>query len=124
MDLDRYGPWAVVAGASEGTGRAFCEQLAAAGIHCALLARRAEPLDNLAAELEAAHGVECLVLPVDLSDANAVDEIFSALGDREVGLFISNAGADTVNAPFLDAELDHWIAEGCPRSKGEQGGDA
>lgn len=109
MDLDRYGPWAVVAGASEGTGRAFCERLAAAGINCALLARRAEPLETLAAELEAAHGVECLALPVDLSVTGAAGEIVDALGEREVGLFISNAGADTVNAPFLDAALDDWI---------------
>lgn len=109
MDLKKYGPWAVVAGASEGTGRAFCEQLAAAGINCALLARRAEPLELLATELQAAHGVECLTLPVDLSADNAVDEIVAALGDREVGLFISYAGADTVNAPFLDASLDDWL---------------
>ena len=45
---DRYGPWAVIAGASEGTGRAFAQQLAAAGIHCILIARREQPLRALA----------------------------------------------------------------------------
>ena len=65
-DLSRYGPWAVVTGGSEGVGRSFALQLAEAGIHVLLVARRAEPLDATAAECRA-HGVEARPLAVDLT---------------------------------------------------------
>ena len=44
----RYGPWAVIAGASEGLGAAFAASLAARGLHHLLLARRAELLAAVA----------------------------------------------------------------------------
>jgi NADP-dependent 3-hydroxy acid dehydrogenase YdfG len=44
----KYGPWAVIAGASEGTGAEFARQLCAVGINCVLVARRLEPLQRLA----------------------------------------------------------------------------
>ena len=58
--VDRYGPWAVIAGASEGTGRAFARQVAAHGVNCILIARRESPLAALAAEIQAESQVECV----------------------------------------------------------------
>ena len=53
----KYGPWAVIAGASEGTGAEYARQLAAFGIHCLLVARRTDPLQQIARELtETARG--------------------------------------------------------------------
>ena len=109
MDFaERYGPWAVIAGASEGTGRAFAEQIAAEGVKCILIARRAGPLNELAAELRATHGVECVTAAMDLSKAGAADQIAAAAGGREVGLFVSNAGADPNGSRFLDKPVDAW----------------
>jgi hypothetical protein len=71
---ERYGPWAVIAGASEGTGRAFAHKIAGLGLNCILVARREGPLDALAQEIRAGHGVECITAGVDLSAA-AVDGI-------------------------------------------------
>lgn len=55
----KYGPWAVISGASDGTGRAFTHQVAAAGIHCIVIARREEMLKELAEEIRSKYGVEC-----------------------------------------------------------------
>ncbi|MCB1688740.1 MAG: SDR family NAD(P)-dependent oxidoreductase [Halioglobus sp.] len=105
----RYGPWAVVAGASEGTGRAFALQLAAAQIPCVLIARRQGPLTALADEIRAATGVVCVTATVDLSAVDACEKIATAVGSREVGLFVCNAGADPHGAHFLDGDIDQWI---------------
>ena len=53
---ERYGPWAVVAGGSDGIGASFAHALARRGLSLVLLARRAEVLDAFAAEVRAAHG--------------------------------------------------------------------
>lgn len=106
---DLYGTWAVIAGASEGTGRAFARQLAAEGIASVLVARREAPLVALADEIRAEYSVECIIAPVDLSAADATDRIAAAVGGREIGLYINNAGADPNGARFLDGQIDDWL---------------
>jgi uncharacterized protein len=105
---ERYGPWAVIAGASEGTGRSFAERLAAHGINCILIARRRGPLDELAEELRARHRVECVSASVDLAARDALRQVVAAAAGREVGLFINNAGGDTNDCKFLEGEIGNW----------------
>jgi short-subunit dehydrogenase len=102
----KYGPWAVIAGASEGTGAAYARQLAAIGIHCLLVARRAEPLEKLARELTGEYKVEVRTLRVDLSAPDAAQRMQAAAADVEVGLYVSNAGADSTGMHFLDVPLE------------------
>ncbi|MEO5586166.1 MAG: SDR family NAD(P)-dependent oxidoreductase [Novosphingobium sp.] len=105
---ERYGPWALIAGASEGTGAAFARQLAAEGLNCILVARREGPLTALADELRGEFGIDCVTASIDLSAPDAVDRLANAAGDREIGLFISNAGADTNGSQFLNTAIGHW----------------
>ncbi|GAB3114982.1 SDR family NAD(P)-dependent oxidoreductase [Aestuariicella hydrocarbonica] len=110
MDFsERYGPWAIIAGASEGTGREFARQVAAQGVNLILIARREAPLMALAEEVSQESGVECVPVSVDLTSADAVPTIIDAAAGREVGLFISNAGSDTNSAQFLDKDMDAWM---------------
>ena len=106
---ERYGPWAVIAGASEGTGRAFARKIAANGVPCILIARREAPLAALAAEIQLESGLTCVTAAIDLTSPDASEQILAAVGDREVGLFVSNAGADTNGARFLDRDLGVWL---------------
>lgn len=109
MDFkERYGPWALVAGASEGIGRAFAHRAAREGLNCVLVARREAPLIALADELAKQYGVETLVVTTDLSAADAPDTVTEAVGDREIGLFVYNAGTDPVGSRFFEAGLDEW----------------
>lgn len=105
---DRYGPWALIAGASEGTGAAFARQLAAKGFDLILIARREGPLEQLAGELRAAHGCQCLTACVDLATEDAVPRLVEIAGDREVGLLVLNAGADPNGSLFLDGAIADW----------------
>lgn len=105
MDVSAYGPWAVVAGGSEGVGASFAHQLADAGIHLVLLARRAEPLEATAAACRE-RGVEVRTLALDLSAPAAATTVAAATADLEVGLLVLNAGANTHSAEFVDGSLD------------------
>ena len=108
--MERYGPWAVIAGASEGTGKAFARKLAQNGLPSVLVARREAPLAGLQAEILAETGIECVIAPVDLAAADARDKIAEAVGAREIGLFINNAGADPNGSQFLDRDIAAWEA--------------
>jgi len=106
---ESYGPWAVVAGASEGTGRAFARSIAANGISCVLIARREGPLEALAEEIRSETRAECVTAAVDLASPDACDRIVAAVGDREVGLYVGNAGADPNASRFLDRDVQSWV---------------
>jgi short-subunit dehydrogenase len=106
---ERYGPWAIVAGASEGTGRCFARKLAARGLNCILVARREGPLAELARQIRSESEVECLTASIDLSRPEAFERIAKLAGDREVGLFVSNAGADPNGSHFLDKDVGAWL---------------
>src|ERR1700739_2525300 len=86
----KYGPWALIAGASEGTGAEFARQLAAAGLNCVLVARRLEPLQRLSEELHSQHKVQTRVLTLDLSADDAAERMRAACADLEIGLYVSN----------------------------------
>ncbi len=110
MDFkDRYGPWALITGASEGTGAAFARRLADQGVNLILVARREGPLAALADEVRA-RGAEAVTATVDLTSPDAAAQVIAAAGEREVGLLITNAGADTNGAMFLDTDIANWDA--------------
>ncbi|MGH6755514.1 MAG: SDR family NAD(P)-dependent oxidoreductase, partial [Bradyrhizobium sp.] len=91
----KYGPWAVVTGASDGIGRAVAVGLAEAGLNLVLVARRRNELDVLAAELAQTHHIETRIVAIDLGQSVAVDAIVSSTEDIETGLLAAIAGFGT-----------------------------
>lgn len=103
-ELAEYGPWAVIAGGSEGVGAEFARLLAEDGFNLVLIARKPAPLEETAQRCRDL-GVEVRAIPVDLLEPGSVSHIAEATADVEVGLLIYNAGASTCNEPFLEAPL-------------------
>jgi uncharacterized protein len=83
----RYGPWALVAGASEGIGAAFATALARRGLDLVLVARRPGPLAALAGRLP----VRAITVAADLATARGLAAVKKATQDLEVGLVVVNA---------------------------------
>ena len=98
----QYGPWAFIAGGSEGIGAAYARQIAAAGVNVVLAARRREKLEPLADEIRAESSVEVRVVPVDLRSPTLLEELEPAVGELEVGLLVYNAGAETGIGTFAE----------------------
>ena len=105
----RYGPWAVVAGGSDGIGAAFAHEAAARGLDVALVARREGPLAETAAALEARHGVATRTIALDLTASDAADRVARETSDLDVGLFVYNAGSSRRAQKFLDLPRDEAL---------------
>jgi uncharacterized protein len=102
----RYGPWALVAGASEGIGAAYARAMARRGLNVVLLARRQSVLEDVAEGIRGETGVETRVAPVDLSGEHAVARTVEATSGIDVGMLMYCAGADPNYQPFLDNPIE------------------
>jgi short-subunit dehydrogenase len=102
---EKYGPWGVVAGGSDGTGVAFAREMASWGINVVLVARRAHVLEASADDIRARHDVQVRTVALDLSTPTALTELGVATGDLDIGLFVYNAGGDDGTAAFLAKDL-------------------
>ncbi len=100
----KYGPTGLVTGASDGIGAAIASELAARGFELVLVARRAEKLNELAAQLRETHQVAVDVVPADLGTQSGVERVLESISDKEVGLYVGCAGFGTSGA-FLDGQL-------------------
>ena len=91
---------AVVTGASAGIGEATARTLAAQGFHVVCVARREEPIKQLAGEI----GGSAVV--TDVTDERAVAALADGL-DR-VDVVVNNAGGARGLEPVADANVEHW----------------
>lgn len=110
IDVNRFGPWALVTGASSGLGREFARQLAANGLNVVLAARRQATLVEVGQELAQRYGVQYRAVRVDLADSDFLAGLAAGVDDLDVGLVVSNAG-DMVLGEFLDGDRGALLAE-------------
>ena len=100
----RYGPWAVITGASSGLGREMAVLLARAGLSLVLVARREGLLLQLAGALSRQHGVEVRTLVADLSTVEGMQRVALETAALDVGLLVAAAGFGS-SGSFLTADL-------------------
>ncbi|MFZ5444754.1 MAG: SDR family NAD(P)-dependent oxidoreductase [Myxococcota bacterium] len=101
MFSERHGPWAVVAGASEGMGAEFARQLSARGLKVVLVARREPVLRELAASFP--NETRCLAL--DLASPDAAQRIADFTRELDVGLVVYNAALSPIG-PFVEQTVE------------------
>jgi len=106
---DRYGPWALVAGASQGIGEAFSRKLAERGFDLVLIARRTANLEKLANELRASFGVEIRVISLDLGHPDLAKLLRPQIEGLPIGLLVYNACATQIG-PFLKSDFKAKLA--------------
>lgn len=102
---DKYGPWALVTGASSGIGRSLAKELAQRGLSLVLIGRSVAELDQLSVDLRSRNRqIDCRVLVSDLSEDDAVSSIVAFTQELDIGLLIASAGFGSSGA-FLENAL-------------------
>jgi short-subunit dehydrogenase len=92
LDKQRFGPWALVTGASSGIGAEFARRIAASGINVVLVARRDALLNEVGRQITSNFGVQFRALAMDLSQEGFIAGLADATRDIDIGLVVSNAG--------------------------------
>jgi uncharacterized protein len=108
LDKKRFGPWALVTGASSGIGKEFAQQIAASGISVVLVARREDLLKEVGVEVSKCYGVEHRIVVLDVSREDFIGRLASTTNDLDIGLVVSNAGTGN---PGEFLKLDRQLLE-------------
>jgi len=110
LDKDRFGPWAVVTGASSGIGLEFARRLAASGINVVLVSRRPKILEEIGIGLMQEFGVSYRVIEADLATDAGTRVVADMTADLDVGLLVSNAGTGRIGnfLSFKEEDL-RWL---------------
>lgn len=102
--------WTLITGASEGLGVEFAKLAAAEGRDLILVARQGAKMEALAEELRTRHRIAVEVLPTDLSDPAAVEQLWRrAEMRRHIDVLVNNAGLG-YNGPFTGADFTREMA--------------
>ncbi len=92
IDRERFGPWALITGASSGIGKEFARQLAASGINVVLVARRETALIEVGRSIAKDFKVQYRVIVMDLSQEGFIPKLAEHTKDLDIGFVVSNAG--------------------------------
>ncbi len=106
---EKYGPWALVTGASSGIGAEFAKQLAERNLNLILIARRKEKLEHLGRSLEKKNKIQVETITADLSRSDFMSLISPVAQTREIGLLVNNAGFG-IGGHFLEHDLERELA--------------
>lgn len=104
----KYGPWALVCGASEGLGAEFGKQLARRGVNVVLVARRADVLEQVKASILSETTQEVRCVTADLSRADAVNVVAEATASLNIGVVVYNAALSPLG-PFLEQSVEESL---------------
>ena len=108
IDRERFGPWALITGASSGIGKEFARQLAASEINVVLVARRENALIEVGRDIAKDFRVQHRVIVTDVSQEGFIPKLAELTKDLDIGLVVSNAGTGN---PGEFLKLDRQLLE-------------
>jgi len=107
--IEKYGPWALVTGATSGIGKEMAEQLATRGCNVVLVARHEDMLQAEAGRIRSQHGVETRTITADLGTPLGYQAVVDGTRDIQIGLLVPCAGTVT-HGHTTDIDLEQELA--------------
>lgn len=107
---ERYGNWALIAGAAIGLGESFCVALAKQGINLFMIDNREEQLMNLSGKLEKEYGIQTTPFCIDLFQTDAVEQIMTKTSAIEIRLMLYVAAFSQIKkfGNYTSDDLEHY----------------
>jgi short-subunit dehydrogenase len=111
----RYGPWAIIAGASEGLGAAYARECARRGLNVVVVARSRDKLETVRDDIVRRHGVECRAVVLDLAHPDAATVLDKSTSAVDAGLLVYNAALSLIGpyASFSETQHRDTVAINC-----------
>jgi len=108
---EKYGDWALVAGAAIGLGKSFCTSLAKRGLNLVMVDNKEDELQRLSAKLAFDYKIQTIPLTIDLFQKYAVDQIMGKTFDIEIRLMVYVAAFSQIKqfANYRTDDLDGYI---------------
>lgn len=110
VQLDRYGPWALVTGAAQGLGAAFSRQIAASGLNLVLVDINQSALEKTAASIRQDYSVDTRCVTLDLTADDFLERLLPQIESLPIHLLINNAGLSSIT-PFLTQSRDFLLTQ-------------
>jgi uncharacterized protein len=104
----KYGPWALVTGASSGIGLEITKLLASCGLDLIINSRHEKDLLQLKQQLESGYSINVSAIPADLSDEQQTDAFIHSIQSYNIGLFVMSAGFGT-SGLFIKSDLEQEV---------------
>lgn len=103
IDWKKYGPWALVTGATDGIGRAYADALATKGLNVVIVSRSEEKLQKTAEEIESKHGIRVKYVVADFAEEGTglYDRIKEEIAGIEIGTLVNNVGMSYAYPEYL-----------------------
>ncbi len=108
---NKYGDWALVAGAALGLGQSFCVALAKQNINIIMVDNQSKPLKKLSNSLNQKFGIQTLTIHIDLNNPDSKTQIMEKVKDVDCRLLIYNAAFSRIKK-FTDHtsnDLEHYL---------------
>ena len=108
---ERYGNWALIAGAAIGLGESFCTELAKQGFNLFMIDNREEQLISLSDKLTKEYGIQTIPFCIDLFQTDAVEQIVAKTSAIEIRFMIYVAAFSQIKkfGNCTTDDLDHYI---------------
>lgn len=110
-DLQQFGEWAVVTGATDGIGKEYARQLAKKGFNIVLISRTGTKLKDVALEIENDFQIETKILQFDFTKTSGYERIENVVNDLDIGILVNNvAMASRSFTAFHECDMENAVA--------------
>eukprot|EP01100_Stratorugosa_tubuloviscum_P005851 TRINITY_DN2575_c2_g1_i1.p1 TRINITY_DN2575_c2_g1~~TRINITY_DN2575_c2_g1_i1.p1 ORF type:complete len:298 (+),score=132.49 TRINITY_DN2575_c2_g1_i1:63-956(+) len=103
LNLNKYGSWALITGASSGLGKEFAIAIAKHGVNCILVGRNIEQLELVSQQLKQQASIQTQCIQIDLSTNEGIANLIEEIKRLDIAILVNNAGRGYVGHMYTQS---------------------